>query len=83
MKKLIIYLVVPFIISQFIGCANKPQVRITETKPGSVMVDSSDYNEAEAKKLANIQCAKSKRIAEKIYKPNTNSNKYYYFRCIF
>ncbi|MBL78783.1 MAG: hypothetical protein CMH70_01860 [Nitrosomonadaceae bacterium] len=82
MKKLIIYLVGAFVISQFIGCA-KPQVKITETKPGSVIVDSSDYNEIEAKKLADTQCAKSKRHAQKISKSNMSSSKYHYFKCVF
>ena len=40
------------LISVFIGCAYKTQDKIVETNPGSVNVDSSDYNEIEAKELA-------------------------------
>ena len=83
MRKIITYLVAVFVISIFIGCAHKSQDKVTETNPGSVMVDSSDYNEIEAKNLADMQCAKSKRLAKKVDKSTEDSNQYYYFTCVF
>ena len=50
MQKIITYLVALLVTLIFTGCAHKPQDKVTETNPGSVMVDSSDYNEVEAKK---------------------------------
>ena len=54
MRKIITYLMAALLISIFIGCAYKTQDKIVETNPGSVNVDSSDYNEIEAKELADI-----------------------------
>ena len=83
MQKIITYLVTLLAFLIFTGCAHKPQNKVTETNPGSVMVNSSDYNEVEAKNLADMQCAKSKRLAKKIDKSSENSNQYYYFTCVF
>ncbi len=82
MRKIITYLIAALLISVFIGCAYKTQDKIVETKPGSVNVDSSDYNEIEAKELADIQCAKSKRRAQRIHKSNEKSDQYHYFKCV-
>ena len=83
MRKIITYLLAMVVISIFTGCVHKPQEKVTETSPGSVMVDSSDYNEIEAKSLANAQCAKSKRLAKRVNKSSENSSQYYYFKCVF
>ncbi len=83
MQKIMAYLIATFVISVFMGCAHKSPDKATETNPGSVIVDSSDYNEVEAKELADTQCAKSKRRAKKIYKSNESSSQYHYFTCIF
>jgi len=82
MQKIITYLMAALLISVFIGCAYKTQDKIVETNPGSVNVDSSDYNEIEAKELADIQCAKSKRRAQRIHKSNEKSDQYHYFKCV-
>ncbi|MDE0798301.1 MAG: hypothetical protein OSB01_02650 [Nitrosomonadaceae bacterium] len=82
MRKIITYLIAALLISVFMGCAYKTQDKIVETNPGFVNVDSSDYNEIEAKDLADTQCAKSKRRAQKINKPNEKSNQYHYFTCV-
>ena len=52
------YLIAALVVSVFMGCAHKSQDKATETNPGSVIVDSSDYKEVEAKNLADAQCAK-------------------------
>lgn len=83
MQKIMTYLTATLVISIFMGCAHKSQEKATETNPGSVIVDSTDYNEVEAENLADTQCAKSKRRAKKIYKPNEGSGQYHYFKCIF
>ncbi len=83
MRKKMTYLVATLVISVFMGCAHKSQDRTTETNPGSVIVDSSDYNEVEANNLADTQCAKSKRRAKRIYKSNESSSQYHYFTCVF
>ena len=83
MRKIITYLVATLVISVFMGCVHNSQDKTTEINPGSVIVDSSDYNEIEAKNLADTQCAKSKRLAKRIYKSNESSNQYHYFTCVF
>jgi hypothetical protein len=83
MQKIMLYLIAAFVISVFLGCVHKSRDQATETNPGSVIVDSSDYNEAEAKRLADTQCAKSKRHAKRIYKSNESSSQYHYFTCVF
>lgn len=84
MQKLIAYLVAPtLLILILMGCTHSPTNKVTETKPSSVVVDSTDYNEMEAKELADTQCAKSKRRAKKIYKSGENQSRYHYFSCIF
>jgi hypothetical protein len=83
MWKIITYLIATLVISVIMGCAHKSPNKVAETNPGSVIVDSSDYDEVEAKKLADTQCAKSKRLAKKVYKSNESSGKYHYFKCIF
>jgi hypothetical protein len=83
MRKIMTYLIITLVVSVFMGCAHKSQDKATETNPGSVIVDSSDYNEVEAKNLADTQCAKSKRHAKRIYKSNENSSQYHYFTCVF
>jgi len=83
MRKIIIYLIAALVISVFMGCAHKSQDQATEINPGSVIVDSSDYNEVEAENLADTQCAKSKRRAKRIYKSNESSGQYHYFTCVF
>ena len=83
MQKIISYLGALLVFLIFTGCVHKPQDKVTETNPGSVMVDSSDYSEVEAKNLADMQCAKSKRLAKKVDKSSKNSNQYYYFTCVF
>ena len=70
MRKIITHLIAALLISVFMGCAYKTQDKVAETNPGSVNVDSSDYNEIEAKELADIKCAKSKRRAKRIHKTN-------------
>ena len=82
MRKIITYLIASLLISAFMGCAYKSQEKIVETNPGFVNVDSSDYNEMEAKDLANTQCAKSKRRAQRLHKSNEKSSQYYYFTCV-
>ena len=82
MGKIITHLIAALLISVFMGCAYKTQDKVAETNPGSVNVDSSDYNEIEAKKLAETQCAKSKRHAQRIHKSNEKSSQYHYFVCV-
>ena len=84
MRKIMTYLIAALVVSVFMGCVHKsPQNKATETKPGSVIVDSSDYNEVEAKNLADTQCAKSERRAKRIYKSSESSSQYHYFTCVF
>lgn len=83
MSKIMTYLIAALVVSVSMGCANKSQDKTTETNPGSVIVDSSDYNEVEAKNLADMQCAKSKRRAKRIYKSSESSSRYHYFTCVF
>ena len=83
MRKIKIYLIAALVITVFIGCAHKLQDKATETNPGSVIVDSSDYNKIEAKDLADTQCAKSKRRAKRVDRPDESSSKYHYFTCVF
>jgi hypothetical protein len=83
MQKKMTYLVAILVISIFMGCVHKSPDKATETNPGSVIIDSSDYDEVEAKKLADMQCAKSKRRAKRVYKSNESSSQYYYFTCVF
>ncbi len=81
------------VISLLMGCVHEINDkvtgdRVTNDKPGSVIVDSSDYNEEEAKILAEVQCAKSNRHAKQIihakqiFKLKVNTSKDYHFRCI-
>lgn len=83
MQKIFTYLIATLVVSVFMGCVHKFHEKVTETNPGSVIVDSTDYNEVEAESLADTQCAKSKRRAKKIYNPNEGSSQYHYFTCIF
>lgn len=82
MRKIITYLLAALAVSALMGCAYKSQDKVAETNPGSVIVDSSDYDEIEAKDLADTQCAKSKRRAQRIHKPNESSSQYHYFTCV-
>ena len=70
----------PHIVFEAGDCVG--EMSILDGKPGSVIVDSSDYNEKEARKLAEAQCAKSKRRAKQILKPNATTNPNYHFKCI-
>lgn len=83
MRKKITYLIVALVISIFMGCAHRVADSIANTNPGSVIVDFSDYNEEEAEKLAETQCAKSKRHAKRTFSPNKNTNRHYHFTCVF
>ena len=83
MRKIKTYLIAAFVVTVFTGCVHKYQDKATETNPGSVIVDSSDYNKIEAKDLADTQCAKSKRRAKRVNKSNESSSKYHYFTCVF
>lgn len=82
MRKEIINLMAVLVISILMGCAHETVNRVPNAIPGSVIVDSSDYNEKEARKLAEAQCAKSKRRAKQILKPNATTNPNYHFKCI-
>lgn len=92
-NKVSVNLTTALVISLLMGCVHEindkaTNVRETNDKPGSVIVDSSDYNEEEAKILAEAQCAKSNRHAKqiihakKILKLKVNTSKDYHFRCI-
>ena len=54
MRKRIINLMAVLLISILIGCAHKVAKRIPNANPGSVIVDSSDWNEKEAKELEGL-----------------------------
>jgi len=82
MRKRIINLMAVLLISILIGCAHKVADRVPNAHPGSVIVDSSDWNEKEAKELAEAQCAKSKRHAKRVFEPNVNTSHDYYFKCV-
>ena len=82
MRKEIINLMAVLVISILTGCAHEIADRVPNANPGSVIVDSSDYNEKEARKLAEEQCAKSNRHAEQKFKLNENTNSNYRFKCI-
>ena len=82
MRKRIINLMAVLLISILIGCAHKDADREPHAHPGSVIVDSSDWNEKEAKELAEAQCAKSKRHAKRIFEPNVNTSHDYHFKCV-
>lgn len=82
LQKRMMNLSAALVISLLMGCAHEVDNRETNAKPGSVIVDSSDYNEKEAKNLAEAQCAKSKRHAKQILMPKVNTRKDYYFKCI-
>jgi hypothetical protein len=82
MRKKNFNLIAVLVISILMGCAHKIVDRVPNANPGSVIVDSSDYNEKEARKLAEAQCAKSKRHAKQILKPNAGTNPNYHFKCI-
>lgn len=92
-NKVSVNLTTALVISLLMGCAYEiddkvTDNRVTNVKPGSVIVDSSDYNEEEAKILAEAQCAKSNRHAKQIihakqiFKFKVNTSKDYHFRCI-
>ena len=92
-KKVSANLTTTLVITLLMGCAYEiddrvTNDRLTNDKPGSAIVDSSDYNEEEAKILAEAQCAKSKRHAKQIIhakqisKFKVNTSKDYHFRCI-
>ena len=82
MRKEIINLMAVLVILILTGCTPEIADRVPNANPGSVIVDSSDYNEKEARKLAEAQCAKSNRHAKQILKPNVNTNSNYHFKCI-
>ncbi len=84
MWKEIINLMAVLVISILMGCAHEGADRdkVTNVNPGSVIVDSSNWDEKEAKKLAEAQCAKSKRHAKRAFKPNVNTSHDYYFKCV-
>jgi hypothetical protein len=91
--KVSVNLTATLVISLLMGCAYEINDRVTNDrlandKPGSVIVDSSGYNEKEAKILAEAQCSKSNRHAEQIihakqiFKHKVNTSKDYHFKCI-
>jgi len=82
MWKEIINLMAVLVISILMGCAHEVPDRVPNVNPGSVIVDSSNWDEKEAKKLAEAQCAKSKRHAKRAFKPNVNTSHNYYFKCV-
>jgi len=82
MWKKIINLMAALVISILMGCAHEGADRVTNVNPGSVIVDSSNWDEKEAKKLAEAQCAKSKRHAKRTFNPNVNTSYDYHFKCV-
>jgi len=82
MRKEMINLMAVLVISILMGCAHELANRVPNMNPGSVIVDSSNWDEKEAKKLAEAQCAKSKRHAKRTFKSNVNTSHDYHFKCV-